>query len=362
MRFMGRKQFLLFAFLLSLLLGNGLVPSVAAAAESQISAVHWSMEPDPATGQQKTHLVLDMSKPVSVESFITGVPTWRLVVTLKSVKPWKEALPASPDKTVVEKLSISTSGKEITRLILDLPMSLKENQYRVSTSAADTKQGKPFQVIIDVLKTKSASGQNFSAGLRNKLIAIDPGHGGSDPGAIGRLMGTREKTITLAISLQVKALLEQAGAKVAMTRTTDVDVSNPNASDREELQARASVGNDAKADIFLSIHINASRSETVGGTTTYYFWKSPYDSYLAQALQDNLLKSCGLSSLGTRTANFYVLKNTRMPAALVELAFISNPQEERILNSPDFQQKAALGIVKGLDDFFSQTAKMRGDD
>ena len=97
----------------------------------------------------------------------------------------------------------------------------------------------------------------YSAGLRNKVVAIDPGHGGSDPGAIG-VRGSREKELNLILAMKVKTILENAGAKVLMTRIDDIDVSSPDASDRDELRARTMVGNNNRADIFISIHHNSS--------------------------------------------------------------------------------------------------------
>lgn len=336
-----------------------MAPAADTQAAARISDTHWNASRNAVTGQQKTRLVLDMTKRVEIDSVLSDNGR-RIIITLKSTKPWKGVIPASPDQTVVEKISINPFGNDATQLILDLPKSIDASQYKAFCMAPDPLTNRPFQVVIDVEKAKAAPEYKYSAGLKNKVIAIDPGHGGSDPGAIGS-MGTQEKALTLAIALQTQAMLEQAGAQVIMTRVTDVDVSNPNASDREELQARVAVGNNRRADVFVSIHINASRNGEIGGTTTYFYGKSTYDSLLAQTLQANLVQTCGLTNIGTRTANFYVVKNAAMPAALIELAFISNPQEEKLLNTPQFQQKAAQGIVGGLGDFFSQTAKMRGN-
>ena len=87
-----------------------------------------------------------------------------------------------------------------------------------------------------------------------------------------------------------------------------------------------------------------------------------FDAVLAQSLQDAMVQAGGLVNIGVRTANFFVVKNTTMPAALLEIGFVSNPQEEMILANPNFQQKMAQAIVSGIDQFFGQAAKMRGDD
>jgi len=200
---------------------------------------------------------------------------------------------------------------------------------------------------------------SFTPGIKGKVIAIDPGHGGSDTGAIGPT-NIQEKAVTLAVSMKVKALLEQAGAKVYMTRTDDRDVFAPNDSASEELGARVAVGNKYKADIFVDIHANSFTNPQVGGAGTYYYKKSIYDKVLARTIQSNLADASGLDDRGIYPANFYVLKHTVMPAVLIELAFLSNPKEEKLLNTPLVQQKMAQGIVNGIDDFFTQAAKIGG--
>ena len=159
------------------------------------------------------------------------------------------------------------------------------------------------------------------------------------------------------MALQAKTLLEKAGAKVIMTRQDDRDVFGAAASATDELKARTTVANNRKADAFISIHINAFTNRTAGGTSTYFYQKTPYDSMLAQNLQTTLLRAGGLLDRGVHSANFYVVKRTVMPAALLELAFISNPDEEKLMNTPQFHQRMAQGIVQGLDRFFTQAAK-----
>jgi N-acetylmuramoyl-L-alanine amidase len=166
-----------------------------------------------------------------------------------------------------------------------------------------------------------------------------------------------EKTVTLAVSQKLKLLLEKAGAKVFMTREEDRDVFGPDASARDELNARVVFATKYKADIFLSIHANASPSPSSNGTSTYYFRKTSFDALLAQNIQSAIVQAGGRRDRCFFPANFYVVKHTSVPAALIELAFVSNPDEEELLNDPEFQQKMALGIVKGVDQFFTQASK-----
>lgn len=338
-----------------------LVSAAPAEAGAKITSVRWGRTTDAVTGSVKIRLVLETSEPVEVDQFITAKPNWRLVVTLRGAGADALTIPPSPDTSVVRGLSLVKSTKDTVHAVLELPGTLTEDQYRVFTLKADPKAKRPFRVVIDVEKTVPVGDVKFSAGLQGKLIVIDPGHGGSDPGAIGPRR-TFEKKLNLDLSLMVKAILEKAGAKVVMTRQTDIDLSTPDASDRDELRARTMVANDRKADIFLSIHHNSSANSDLSGTTTYYYRKTLYDVVLAQCLQDAMVRGGGLDNIGVRTANFFVVKNTWMPAALLEVGFISNPQEEQTLGSPAFQQRMALAIVAGIDQFFGQAAKMRGEE
>ncbi len=197
---------------------------------------------------------------------------------------------------------------------------------------------------------------SFSPGLKEKKIVIDPGHGGEDSGAIGP-SGVTEKSITLQIAKEVEKMLKEAGAKVIMTRTTDTEVSpkHRQATDVDELQARCDVANKAKADIFISIHMDSFTSREASGTTGYYYTKgSAASKRLAASIQSELVAQLKTTSRGIRTCNFYVVKHTKMPAMLIEVAFVSNPKEEKLLTSKKGVQKAAVGIVKGISDFFGE--------
>ena len=337
-----------------------LVSATPAEAAAKIIGARWGRTTDAVTGAVKVRMVLETSEPVQVDQFITAKPNWRLVVTLRGAHVDKFAVPPSPDPSIVKGVSVIRSTKDTVHAIIELPGELKEEQYKVFTVKADPKAKRPFRVVVDIEKAVPISGVRFSAGLRGKLIVLDPGHGASDPGAIGP-RGSYEKTLNLNLGLKVKTILEQAGAKVAMTRQTDVDLSTPDMSDRDELRARTMVANNRKADLFISIHHNSSANSDLTGTTTYYYRKSAYDVLLAQCLQSAMVRGGGLDNIGIRTANFFVVKNTWMPAALLEIGFMSNPREEQLLASPAFQQKMALAIVAGIDQFFGQAAKMRGE-
>ena len=195
----------------------------------------------------------------------------------------------------------------------------------------------------------------FTPGLKGKIIALDAGHGGSDSGAIGPT-GVTEKGVTLRVAKALQKLLQAEGATVLMTRTTDTEVSpkKANASDVEELQARCDVGNDGNADIFISMHMDSFTNSTPSGTTGYYYTKgSKASQRLAQYVSEGVVTALGTGNRGTKSCNFYVVKHTDMPATLVEMAFISNDKEEKLMNSEAGINRAAEGILNGLRRFFS---------
>lgn len=192
--------------------------------------------------------------------------------------------------------------------------------------------------------------QFHPSALKGKVIVVDPGHGGSDTGAIGP-NNIAEKTVTLAIARDLRTLLSNQGVTVIMTRTSDQDVAYPGASSIDELQARVAIANNANADLFISIHAD-SFSEAVHGTTTYYYPGS--DSSLANFVQDSLIDQLKLSNRGFQPNDYYVLKYTTMPAILTEAAFISNPTEERLLSNRAFDRKIATGIYNGIKNYFSR--------
>ncbi|MCD8198868.1 MAG: N-acetylmuramoyl-L-alanine amidase [Phascolarctobacterium sp.] len=278
-----------------------------------------------------------------------------------------------------------TSSATQTTVVVPLNKAITVNDYKAFTLRKDPQTKRPARIVLDVTadKTdtpivpaaaasaakpaakpagkpaakpapapvKSAPKYRTGGGIKDKIITIDPGHGGTDPGAIGS-SGTREKDITLQISKKIEEQLKKRGAKVFMTRTTDVDVCGPRASDKDELQARVNVAEKHGSDIFISVHINASANRRLGGFTSYYFPKSANDQRLSRALQKKLTSNFGVDDLGIREANFYVVKRCSMPATLLELCFISNPKEEKLMKGAWFQNKAAQLIAEAIEDYF----------
>ncbi|ACB84470.1 N-acetylmuramoyl-L-alanine amidase [Natranaerobius thermophilus] len=180
--------------------------------------------------------------------------------------------------------------------------------------------------------------------LEGTRIVLDPGHGGWDPGAVGPT-GLTEKEVALDVSFKTQDKLESLGAEVYLTRESDIDI---------PLANRAYFANDLWADLFISIHANGAINRGAQGTETHYSsWRNPNDYFLAESLQDSMIDNINRVDRGIIDSNFAVLTHARMPAALVELAFISNYEEERLLGSDYFQENAAQGITEGIVDYFN---------
>lgn len=301
------------------------------------------LKKDPATGRP-FRVVLDVT-PRQASYSGSGAAT-----TVVSNRPTKNN--SSIKKNTVIKTSTAADKKADKKK----SSSKKKNDNKKNTAAAKTETtvNKPVNKSdTDKLAVIKGNGRfRTSGGLDGKIITLDAGHGGSDPGAIGS-DGTKEKNITLSITKMVKEILEQKGAKVYMTRTTDVDVFGPNASDAEELQARVNVGEKYNSDMFVSLHINSSVNKNVGGFSTYYYPKTDNDLRLAQNIQNKLAANFGVDDLGVRQANFYVIKRISMPAVLVEMCFISNEKELTLMKGQWFQKKTARLIAEGIEKYFA---------
>jgi len=324
-----------------------------------ITDARWSVHTDAATGTSRLRLVFDLSGPVTAKAEISATPVPRLIVHINGADAGKQPSKRDLDGKIAENYQLEAAADKTT-VIINMPLMIDEDGYKVFTLRKDPETKRPDRVVIDINRPPMPVEFNYKPGLKGKIIAIDPGHGGSDPGAVGPNK-VLEKNITLAIAKKLQKKLEKAGAKVVMTRQDDRDVFGKRAETaRDELNARATIANNNKADVFLSIHVDSFTNPTAGGTTVYYYQKTPYDALLAQTLKTNLVKAIGREDRGAKPANFYVIKRSLMPAALIEVAFISNPEEEKLLNTPNFQERVADGLVEGLKQFFELASKRGG--
>ena len=265
----------------------------------------------------------------------------------KPVAPVADKVPAK----VAEAKATAKEATKATEKPAAKPATSKSNPPAKTESKPAPKQPitlptvpeKPIPQVVNYRTT---------GGISGKIIVLDPGHGGSDPGAIGPT-GLQEKQVTLPIAEYLKSILEAKGAKVILTRTTDVDVYGPHASGVDELQARVNVANGNQADAFISIHINSFSNPNVGGIATYYFDGSDQSKKLASSVQGQIAEHSGFNGdRGIQPGNLYVLRHSLMPSILVELGFISNPKEEGHLKEASTRQEFANELAKGLELYF----------
>ena len=263
--------------------------------------------------------------------------------------------PQTPSADTSQQATDASQGQDTDPSVTDSSVPASSGQDELDAPAKEaagdtqTSPNQPAAITDDTDADIAAL-----TGLKGRKITIDAGHGGNDSGAIGPT-GVMEKSVTLRIANELRRLLVAEGATVYMTRTTDTEVSSKgaNASDIEELQARCDVANNSKSDIFISIHMDSFSSGAAKGTTGYYYsLGSKRSRDLADKVRQGVIDQIGTSSRGTQSCNFYVVKHTDMPATLVEVAFISNPQEEQLLNSEEGIKKAAQGIADGIADYF----------
>lgn len=186
----------------------------------------------------------------------------------------------------------------------------------------------------------------YRESLVGRRILVDPGHGGSDPGAVG-LSPVPEKTIVLDTALWLASALERAGATVVLTRRDDGD---PWA-EPQEPALRVRAARRWEVHVLVSLHADSSPDGTAQGVTTYYY--HPEDRVLALGIQEELVPTLGAVDRGVRRADFYVLRASPVPAALVELGFVSHPSEARRLASEGYRRRAAEAIAEGLARYFA---------
>ena len=267
------------------------------------------------------------------------------------------------------------------RVVLDI--------YPKEPSPAATKPETPEEKPVQPPEpTKAGYSMARQLGLGIRRVVLDPGHGGQDPGAIGR-KGQKEKDVVLAVASELKDLLVAEGLEVTMTRESDIYI---------PLENRTVIANQQKADLFISIHANANRNRKKKGVQTFYLNFSPDPQVnevaamenatstrtigamqdtlkkivqnskilesrdLAQKIHENLVKSLsrhysGVESLGVRGGPFWVLIGGEMPSVLVEISHLSNAQEEERLKSSSYRKQVARGILEGIQEYMRSLGK-----
>ncbi|MFO0753790.1 MAG: N-acetylmuramoyl-L-alanine amidase [Thermodesulfovibrionales bacterium] len=362
---------------------------------------HWSTA-------EYTRVVIDLSGPAEFTRGSLSNPE-RLFFDLKNAKVAKDTQKNLPvNGPLLKAVRMGQFTAHTVRIVFDL--SSGDYDYKVFNledparlvvdispkGGADPKQeGKPETKEATKPEKKEPvkeekPGANTEARTLRRRVVIDAGHGGHDPGAIGK-GGLFEKNVVLDIALKVRDAMRREYPEYEVILTRDRDIFIP-------LDERASIANRNKADFFVSIHANASPNRKARGIETYLLnWTNDEEAMkvaarenaislkkmkqvqgelgvilaslereskredsvkLAGTLHHSLVSSLrpsypGVIDLGVKQALFYVLVGAEMPSALVEVAFISNPEEEKLLEEPSYRQKIAASIVSGIQGYFS---------
>ncbi|WP_124726436.1 N-acetylmuramoyl-L-alanine amidase CwlD [Staphylospora marina] len=189
--------------------------------------------------------------------------------------------------------------------------------------------------------------------LSGRVIVVDAGHGGPDGGAVSRT-GLVEKTVTLNIAMYLRDYLQEAGALVIMTRESDTDLAPPDARGlrsrkAEDLMRRIRLIKEKQADALISIHLNSIPSPKWSGAQTFYNPVREENMKLASFIQAELIRNLqNTNRLPKQKGDIYLLKQSPVPTALVEVGFLSNPKESELLGQPDYQKKLAASIYAGI--------------
>lgn len=190
--------------------------------------------------------------------------------------------------------------------------------------------------------------------MNTYTVVIDAGHGSPDGGAVGE-NGTLEKDINLDIALKLREIFENCGIRVVMTRTDDNAICDSDAETLHEMKVsdmknRLDIINNSNADLFLSIHMNSFPNPTVSGLHVFYSRNHPEVADIAAAIQESISNLTGSQAHSVKTASdtLYLMKNPIPPAILIECGFISNPNEEKLLNDEEYRSKIAFSIANAV--------------
>ena len=333
-----------------------------------------------------TRIVIDLKSPATFTENYLPNPD-RLFIDLHNTIMGNGITPIQISDGVVTQVRAGQYDKETVRVVIDL--SAKAG-YKILPLTS------PDRLVIDILRDaapplsepeqKIEKDGNNNIIMASQTIVIDPGHGGKDPGARGR-SGLMEKDIVLDVGLRLRRLIEERlGLNVIMTRETDVFI---------PLEERTAIANTKGADLFVSVHANASRREGAKGVETYLLGRATDRDAMATAERENSASEKSLNTLqliltdlmntskkeeslrlayyvqenmighletrykvtdlGVKRAPFYVLVNARMPSILAEISFISNREEEKLLSDGEHRQEIAEAILKGIKKYIQAT-------
>ena len=287
--------------------------------------------------EKKVNIEISCDRQFTYHIFTLSSPD-RLIIDLNNTQPGSINTSQDINSGITGRLRVGWFSRDpdITRLVFDMT---GKAAYK-AVAGADQKN---ISLVIFVPDIREA--------LKGAVIVLDPGHGGNEPGAIGRNLGLFEKDINMQVAECAGELLHSYGATVLYTRYGDQDL---------DLYSRSGAANNAGADVFVSIHMNSNLSASLGGTSTYFSsnalngqYRQEKSSQLANYIQNSLLANLGLEDKGVRQADFVVIRETVMPAVLIEAAFLSNPNEERLMTTQEFRDDIARALVNGIGMFLA---------
>ncbi len=283
-------------------------------------------------------VVIVATQPLQVTEHILRQPD-RIVLDVSDAVfiPVKKSVDVNDGLVIQVRGAQFHSNPNIARIVIELA---RPAPYTVHAGAETS------LVVVDVGAAAAGIPGSLPPGGPGRhgpvVVALDPGHGGTDPGATGPT-GALEKDVVLAIAQDLRALLTQRHIDVVMVRDADVFV---------PLEDRAQIASRGGATLFISIHANAAVDSAANGTQTFY--GTPQSASLAVAVLDELSRTVGLAARGATQAQFKVLMDTpSIPAILVETAFITNPREEQMLRDPTRQELFAQGIAQAIERYMA---------
>lgn len=211
---------------------------------------------------------------------------------------------------------------------------------------------------VAIIPQKANSIETVSLPVSNKTIVLDAGHGIPDEGAESA-NGVSEASINLKITKKVQLLLEQSGCKVILTRSDENGIYNLNSKTLREMKVsdiknRVKIGNSSSADAFISIHLNKIPQSQYYGWQTFFKTNDEKSEELAKSLQEELNSSIQKENKreALKISGKYIIDHVEIPIAIVECGFLSNPEEEKLLQDDNYQSKLAWGIYNGIMDYF----------
>lgn len=233
---------------------------------------------------------------------------------------------------------------------------LNKNKFKIAIGVVSI-----IVLFITYFNYANSAVNTFALSTASRVIVIDPGHGGFDPGKVG-ITGVHEKEINLKIGLKVRDYLEQSGAYVIMTRTEDVDLDGNDEKQlkKMDMHNRKEKINNSNGDILVSIHQNAFPQPKVKGAQVFYHGSSDEGKDLANYIQQAIKTYADSSNqrIPKQNADYYVLRTTKIPAVIVECGFLTNPEEEAKLNTDEYQEAIAWAIYIGIIDYFQNEIEL----